>query len=757
VAIEIRGVVQGVGFRPFVYHAARREGLQGWVLNDVDAVRIEAEGPGSAMDRFLEVLRHHHPVQARLESMVTTELQPADQPDSRATFVIRASQGRSTPGPTIPADSATCAECRVEISDPAQRRHRYPFTNCTHCGPRWSIITQLPYDRWRTSMREFAMCPACRGEYESPADRRFHAQPVACPKCGPHLELLSSAGQRLSVHDEALREAAAAVLDGHIVALKGLGGFQLIVDATHGAAVRRLRDRKHRPDKPFAIMVAAANDVTALCDVTADDLEALNWPQAPILLLRRRGNPLPPHGIAEEIAPNNPYLGVMLPYTPLHHLLMSEIRRPVVCTSGNRSEEPMATTIADALQRLGDIADVILTHNRPIVRPVDDSVARIAPQGPQLLRRARGYAPLPIHLDCSPPCTLALGGHLKNTVALSRGADVIISSHIGDLDNLLSLEVHRRAVRDLVDFFSVTAEIVACDLHPDYASTRHAEELADQWSVPLVRVQHHHAHVLSLMAEHQLRGPLLGFSWDGTGYGPDGTVWGGETFLCEGADLRRIAHLRTFPLPGGDRAVHDPRRTALGLLYEMQGPACRELVASWFDEPELATLLQALQRPRLFPRSSSMGRLFDAVAAICGWQGRVSFEGQAAMALEFAAADGAADPYPLPITKGEPAVVDWQPLVEHVIADLGHGYPLAHIAARFHQALVSLAVRIARRVGCSQVGLSGGCFQNALLSDHARQQLLEAGFEVYTQQQVPPGDGGIALGQVLAAAWQVGE
>jgi hydrogenase maturation protein HypF len=473
--------------------------------------------------------------------------------------------------------------------------------------------------------------------------------------------------------------------------------------------------------------------------------------QAPIVLVRRRETAQ----IAAEVAPRNPYLGLLLPYSPLHHLLLDRIRRPVVCTSGNLSEEPMAITTEDALARLGRIADVLLTHDRPIVRPVDDSVVRVFPSaglGVQVLRRARGYAPLAIPLGFQAPSILAVGGHLKNAVALSLGAEVVISPHIGDLDTALSVEVHRRTIQDLVEFFAVTPHAVACDLHPDYASTRHAEQLAMTWDVPLVRVQHHHAHVAACLAEHKLQGPVLGLAWDGTGYGPDATVWGGEMLRCEGAEFQRVAHLRTFPLPGGDRAAREPRRAALGLLFEILGEAVAPWAKRWFAETELGVLLAALRRPQVFPRTSSMGRLFDAVAALCALPDRVSFEGQAAMELEFVADATVREAYPLPLSDTMPASADWEPMIRAVLEDREQGVGVEIIAARFHNALAALALAVARRCGDHQVALTGGCFQNALLTARVQERLSVDGFSVYIQQQVPPGDGGLALGQVLVAA-----
>ncbi len=763
--IVVRGVIQGVGFRPFVYNTARSLGLAGWVQNEADTVRIEVQGPLVNLEEFFTALRRSHPPQARIDTVDVTRSSPTE--DGKEAFHIRSSAAQGSPRPTIPADLATCAACREEISTPGERRYQYPFTNCTNCGPRWSIIIELPYDRPRTAMAGFRLCPACEAEYRNPADRRFHAQPIACPQCGPQLELLDAAGQPKGIGPPALEEAAQAVLAGQIVALKGLGGFQLVVDATNPQAVARLRQRKRRPDKPLAVMLASLEATRARCEVTDEEARVLESSQSPILLLRRRRDGRAKADVAEEVAPGNPYLGVMLPYTPLHHLLMEQVGRAIVCTSGNLSEEPMAVSTEDALARLGSIADVFLVHDRPIVRPVDDSVARVTPEGLQLLRRARGYAPLPIELGHSGPTVLAVGGHLKNTVALALGSQVVVSQHVGDLDNTASADVHRRTIHDLLDFFRVTPEAVACDLHPDYASTRCAEALASQWGVPLVRVQHHHAHMAACMAEHRLAGPVLGLSWDGTGYGADGTVWGGEALECDmNADFRslgdfgsldrqefrRIAHLRTFALAGGDRAVREPRRCALGVLFEVFGPEAAEYAAGWFSGEELRGLLHLLARPRLCPRTSSLGRLFDAVAALCGLPPVISFEGQAAMALEFAADEDCQEAYSFALSDGDPGVADWEPALRAILADRGAGVPIGRISARFHNTLADLAVAIARRWGGSNVVLSGGCFQNALLSRRVRERLLTAGFQVYTHRLVPPNDGGIALGQAAVAA-----
>ena len=749
-AIAVRGVVQGVGFRPFVYNLARAEALAGWVQNEADTVRIEVQGDPAGLERFVDTLRNAPPSQARIESIDVEDIACDHDPDG--TFQIRSSTGGAAPRPTIPADLATCNDCLKEIRTPGERRFGYPFTNCTNCGPRWSIIRQLPYDRPRTSMARFTMCPDCQAEYDNPTDRRFHAQPIACPRCGPALRLLGRNGDPLADGNESLDRAVEAVLAGQILAVKGLGGFQLVVDATNAEAVTLLRQRKQRPHKPFALMMSSLAEVRRICEVFDEEAQILSSHQAPILLLWQRRPGDPDVSVAEAVAPGNPYLGVMLPYTPLHHLLMAGIRRPIICTSGNLAEEPMAITTADALERLGPIADLFLTHNRPIVRPVDDSVGRVGPDGLELLRRARGYAPLPINLATEGPTILAVGGHLKNTVALALGSQVVMSPHVGNLIHAASEEVHRQAIRDLVGFFRVTPDLVVCDLHPDYASTRYAEQLAREWDVPLMRVQHHHAHLAACVAENGLEGPVVGFSWDGTGFGADGTVWGGEMLWFEGTDFDRIASLRTFALPGGDRAVRQPRRSALGLLFEIFGDGAAEYVADWFTQSELATLLSLLDRKVQAPRTSSMGRLFDAVAALAGLTPVISFEGQAAMALEFAADWDRQDAYPMPLADDSPAAADWEPMIRAVLADRAAGEPPGRISARFHNGLAEMAAAVARRAGCSQVVLTGGCFQNALLSRRVRARLSHSGFNVYTHGQVPPGDGGIALGQVLIAA-----
>jgi hydrogenase maturation protein HypF len=748
-ALTVRGVVQGVGFRPFVHAAATARGLSGWVRNRADGVRLEVEGPEPVVRGFVEALPREAPPAARIERIEVAELLPRHEPG----FHILDSEPEASPRLSVPADLATCPECLAEVASPGERRHRYPFTNCTRCGPRWSLIESLPYDRPRTSMKGFALCADCQAEYEDPRDRRFHAQPIACPACGPRVRLLSPEGARLEEGEAALRGAVEAVLAGRVLALQGLGGFHLLVDATRPEAVALLRERKHRPEKPFAVMFPSREALREACEVSRAEEEVLGAPEAPILLARKRaGGGGGPH-LAEAVAPGNPWLGALLPYTPLHRLLFDMAGRPLVCTSGNLSDEPLCLEPAEALERLRGIADRFLVHDRPIVRPVDDSVVRMGPEGPQVLRRARGYAPLPVALGGQRPCVLGLGGQLKATVALAVGGQAVVSQHLGDLGSVQGARLLERTVEDLLRMLDARPEVIACDLHPDYASTRLAERLAGAWGVPLLRVQHHHAHVAACLAEHGLSGPVLGLAWDGAGLGTDGVLWGGEALAVEGARFRRVAHLRPFALPGGERALREPRRAALGLLHEVLGAGAVAHLGNAFTPREAEVLVGMLARGVQSPRTTSVGRLFDAVAALSGVQARAGFEGQAAMALEFAAGEEVAEPYPLPLRDGEPAVADWEPLLRALLEDRERGASPGHMAARFHGALVSLAEAVALRVGLPRVVLSGGCFQNLRLLCAVRERLRARGFEVWMPRRYPPNDGGLSLGQVAVAAY----
>lgn len=790
--VEIHGAVQGVGFRPYVYRLAVAMGLRGWVINDTQGVFIEVEGNRSTLEDFLARLSADKPPRARIDSLDAVWLAPVGYGD----FEIRHSQEQGVKTVLVLPDIATCADCLAEVADPADRRYRYPFTNCTNCGPRFTIIQALPYDRPHTTMAHFAMCPQCRAEYENPLDRRFHAQPIACPACGPQLALYgapagavfrdvsggrpgttaresgrwprSAGGWHLMAEGEgALRSAADALKAGAIVAVKGLGGFHLMVDAGNPQAVARLRERKPRRDKPFALMARDLDQARTLCRVSPQAAEALTGPEAPILLLpRRAGAP-----VADNVAPDSPNLGVMLPYTPLHHLLLQELDFPVVATSGNLTDEPICTDEWEAMERLGHVAGCFLIHDRPIARHVDDSVAWILDGEVRLLRRARGYAPLPVRMARPLPTLLGVGAHLKNTVALSVGEQVFISQHIGDLETAEALAAFERVIADFLRLYEARPVAIAHDLHPDYLSTRWAQQQLEQSGpgagLTLIPVQHHHAHLAACLAENQAEGSALGVTWDGTGYGPDGTVWGGEFLLGDATGFTRVAHLRPFRLPGGEAAIQEPRRVALALLWELDGERAllREDLApvQALSPTERRVLAQMLDRGIHAPWTTSAGRLFDGVAALLGLHPRVTFEGQAAMALEFVADPDVRDAYPVALVAqpcGDPSanhapwvgVWDWAPLVEALLDDLARGTEVGVMAARFHNAAAAAILAVAQAVGEPRVALTGGCFQNRLLTERAVAQLRQAGFQVLLHRQVPPNDGGISLGQVAVAA-----
>ena len=719
--VSLAGAVQGVGFRPFVYRLATELQLQGWVLNSSAGLVVEVEGPRENLDVFQERLDHDKPAAALVLAREVSWLEPV----GLAGFEIRESEEEAEKTAGLVPDLATCPACLAELRDPANRRFGYPFTNCTACGPRYTIVLDIPYDRPNTTMRSFRMCPECQAEYTSPEDRRFHAQPNACAVCGPRVWVeapaLSGAGA----------SACQALRAGQIVALKGIGGFQLLVDARNEDAVARLRLRKHREEKPLALLVPSVEIARQIAYLSEAEEDLLRSPAAPIVLLR----PRPGAGIAPNVARSSPYLGCMLPYSPLHHLLMDECGFPLVATSGNRSDEPIAIENLEAAERLGEIADLFVMHDRPIARPCDDSVVRVARGRESVLRRARGYAPLPVRIAQELPPVLAVGGHLKNTVAIARGRQVYVSQHVGDLDSAEARSAFERAIEDLCRLYRFAPTVVACDLHPDYASTRWARERG----LPVIAVQHHQAHVASCAAENDLRGDYLGVGWDGTGFGLDGSIWGGEFFLVRGGVFERVAHLRQFRLPGGEKAIREGWRAAAGLLYESFGA----------EAVESPVVRRMLERGVNSPLTTSVGRLFDAVACLAGVARVNRFEGQAAMQLERAIGSYVTrDCYPL----GErDDVADWAPLLEAVSADVRNGTAVDLISARFHNALVAWIVNVARRTGVGQVALSGGVFQNSYLVERSVAELESNGFKVATHQRVPANDGGIALGQAVIA------
>ncbi|MCX6142564.1 MAG: carbamoyltransferase HypF [Ignavibacteriales bacterium] len=767
----IRGAVQGVGFRPFVYRLATELKLPGWVSNTSEGVFVEAEGAKEILDQFVLRLQNDKPPRAFIQSFEFSFLGVVGYPS----FEIRESDGAGSKTVLILPDIATCPDCLAEIFDPHNRRYLYPFTNCTNCGPRFSIIESLPYDRPNTSMKRFVMCPDCQREYDDPNDRRFHAQPTACPACGPGLELWNEEGKTIARHRDALLGGEQAIRGGKIVAVKGLGGFHLMVDARSDEAVRRLRERKHREEKPLALMFPSIEAILEECVVSDFERRLLLSPESPIVLLERKDN-RELYGklvstllLADSVAPSNPNFGIMLPYTPLHHMLMADLGHPVIATSGNISDEPICIDEREAVRRLRGIVDVLLVHNRPIVRHIDDSIVRVMMGRELVMRRARGYAPLPVQLTepVSAPI-LALGAHLKNTVALAVGTNAFVSQHIGDLETRQSLEAFRKVVADFQSMYEATPALVACDIHPDYFSTKEGRAMGPE----VVEVQHHYAHVMSCMAENQLEGEVLGVSWDGTGFGTDSTVWGGEFLISRGVEFERFASFRQFRLPGGEKAVKEPRRSAAGLLYELFGDDFLQhkdnLSLSEFTVAELSVVHQMLKRGVNAPLTSSVGRLFDAVASIIGLRQRNTFEGQAALELEFALTGERSeqtyrcDVMEAPLgpletnTVRDPMrharmMVDWATMVREMMVDVHKVCPRSLISKKFHNALVGAVVEVAKKAGLERVALSGGCFQNKFLTERTVRQLRKEGFQPYWHQRVPPNDGGISLGQVHVA------
>jgi hydrogenase maturation protein HypF len=745
--VEINGIVQGVGFRPFVFQAARRHGIGGTVANTATGVRIHAEGAPEKVAAFCRELTQSPPPLARITAIAISEEAPA----GRAAFTILASSRRDRRGTLISPDVAVCADCLAELFDPANRRFRYPFINCTNCGPRYTIIADIPYDRPKTSMKAFAMCPQCRAEYDDPLDRRFHAQPNACAACGPSVALRAAGGASVAFED-AIVAAADLLKAGAIVAVKGLGGYHLAVDAENATAVARLRRRKHRDAKPFAVMSRDLQAVARYARVSAAEAALLTSCQRPIVLLPKTS----PHPLADAIAPGNRWIGVMLPYTPVHHLLLAEGFGALVMTSGNLSAEPIAIANDEALTRLEGIADYFLVHNRDILLRSDDSVVRHAAGETRFLRRSRGFVPTPVFLKDPMPPILACGAELKNTVCLTRGDQAFVSQHVGDMENLATFEFFRRTVDHLKRILDVSPQVVAHDLHPDYLSTRFAE---DQSGLRRVGVQHHHAHIVSCLAENRADGPVIGLAFDGTGYGSDGAIWGGEVLVAEAARFRRAAHLAYVPLPGGAAAIREPWRMALSYLWDAFGADYRKLDLPLLKDQDAArveTVAAMIRRNLNAPPTSSLGRLFDAVAALAGIRYHVSFEGQAAMELEMAAGGALERPYAVGWEEGAVRRIPPAPMVRGVVADLLAGVPAAVVSGRFHATLVDLFTRLCAALrletGIGRVALSGGVFQNLLLFTGLKEGLEKQGFTVLSHTRVPTNDGGIALGQAVAAA-----
>jgi hydrogenase maturation protein HypF len=753
-AIEItaRGVVQGVGFRPFVHRLASRCGLAGWVENTPGSVFIHLEGNAAAIARFRALFGPEVPPAARVTRLSVRKAAPAGVPG----FTIRASRRDGIALSTIPPDIATCPGCLRELSDPADRRHRYPFTNCTNCGPRFTIVSSLPYDRERTSMAAFPMCAACRKEYADPSDRRFHAEPNACPACGPRLSVRGGDGARVET-DDPIGTAAAAILGGSIVAVRGLGGFQLAADATNEDAVRALRTRKRREEKPFAVMFRDAGSVRAAARINAADEAILRSPGAPVLLVpARHRSPLAP-----SVSAGLSTAGVFLPYTPMHRMLLDRADRPLVMTSGNATDEPIAIGNDEAVSRLRGIADLFLLHDREVVQRSDDTVVRRVGRGIYPIRRARGFVPAPVTLPRSFPDVVGLGGELKSTFCFVKGDAAYLSQHIGDLEQAPVRDFYEEAFRFFRRFLDARPRAACHDLHPAYFTTAFAERAGADRIFPL---QHHKAHIFSALAETGFAGKAVGVAFDGTGYGEDGAIWGGEFFAVDGMEVRRAGHLAYFPLPGGDAAVREPWRTALSLLRTTlgaaeAGAAARELFP---DVPpgSIRLVLEALEKRVNVASTSSAGRLFDAVSAICGLCVRSSYEGQAPMRLEGAVARNAAGAYPFTLASvGGQLTVDWRELVQGTVADARGRLPAGTISRRFHDTLaaatVAAASRLAETGGARHVVLSGGVFQNVTLLSRVLSGLRKRKLTPLIHRQVPANDGGISLGQAYYAAARV--
>ncbi len=768
--IIITGAVQGVGFRPFVYKLANKFGIKGYVLNSGLGVEIKAISTYDVLIKFINKLQSDKPDISYIKSF-KHNIVPYSNDEEFSDFKIIHSKTDKEPSAYIMPDIAICEDCLKEIFDPADRRYLYPFTNCTNCGPRYTIIEKLPYDRDNTTMKNFTMCEKCRKEYEDPENRRFHAQPNACPVCGPKVILWDSEGNTIAEKYKAIEIAIEQILSGKIVAVKGLGGFHLFVNPFMKDSIKELRKRKHRNEKPFALMFPDLQTVKKYCYLSDKEKKLLLSQKSPIVLLKlkekfRYNNfktsnvniPFFEDCVGE--GSNNPYLGVLLPYTPLHHIMMRMLKIPVIATSGNISDEPICIDEAEALERLRNIADFFLIHNRPILRYVDDSIVKIIAGEEFILRRARGYAPLPITIDFSENSgqsinsqILATGAFLKNTIALKKGNEVFLSQHIGDLDNLESINSFENTISHLSNIYKINFSEIISDLHPDYPSTKYAEEKSRSENIRLTRIQHHIAHIFSCIAENKIKSPVLGIAWDGTGFGYDSTIWGSEFFIIN-SEIKRIAHLRYFRLPGGEESIKKVDRIATGLLIDFQKELnvdnINEFAKSFNDD--FSKLKTILEKNINCPFTSSMGRLFDAVSSLIGVKNYSSFEGQAAMELEFAAHNVSDENkcYNFDINKKNNIYeIDFIPLIRDIISDIKNNISANVISKKFHNTLSEIILDVARKVEIKNIALSGGCFQNSLLLETTIRKLKENGFKPYWQKKVPINDGGISLGQIM--------
>lgn len=797
--IEVTGIVQGVGFRPFVHNLAEKHNLAGYVLNNADGVVIEVEGAAANIETFLYDLEHTAPPLSRIveikRRVIDRNSQTSENETADGKFEIRDSVREGKPVALISPDTCVCSDCLKELFDTENRRHLYSFINCTNCGPRFTIIQNIPYDRPFTTMSGFTMCPSCRYEYENPRDRRFHAQPNACPVCGPHLQLLDSAGNQMP--GDPLTNAIALLKKGSIVAVKGLGGFHLVVDGTNNDAVNRLRRRKHREEKPLAVMTGSIRDARGMVHMSAIEDRLLTGYERPILLARRHENT----PVADAVAPGNDHLGVMLPYTPLHYLLFfhpdaggnyfgdKSIFPALVMTSGNVSEEPICKDNADAIDRLAGIADAFLVHDRDIHVRSDDSVVRVADGEASFIRRSRGYVPVPVFLKKSLPSVLALGGELKNTLCITEGRHAFLSQHIGDMANISTFDYFHEAVEHFKKILELEPDIIAYDLHPEYQTTKYFNRIEGESgsNFGAVGVQHHHSHIAGVLAEHGCDDPVIGFSMDGTGYGLDGAIWGGEVLLCTGCNFTRCAHLEYVPMPGGESAVREAWRMAFSYLRESFGDDWKNLDASCLKQiphQKLEMLEQACKSGVNSPKTSSLGRLFDAVSSILDLCQVSAYEGQAAIMLDMTASseqEGKVLPYNIyekkpemfgnyPVLRGNLSnvnvpsaptvsstyILDYKPLVRSLIEGVQRGRSVSKLAYDFHTTLLASFLdvlgRISETTGVKTVAYSGGCWQNRILSERFPALLRENGYDVLTNNLVPPNDGGIALGQAYVAA-----
>ncbi len=744
--------MQGVGMRPYVFRIAKKLGLRGWVKNTTEGVIIEAEGRVKDICDLLTKLSNDELPNCVIRKIEKAELKYRGYKD----FEIATSAMTPNNSTLVQPDMATCTDCTAEIFDPNNRRYLYPFTSCSVCGPRYSIIESMPYDRANTTMKNFSMCKECSIEYDDPSSRRFHTQTNCCAQCGPAVELWDSKGNPLFLKDEAIHKAILEIQNGRIVALKGLGGFHLITDAFNRDAVLKLRKRKKRKHKPFAMMFPTLGTVKLHCRVSKKEATLLTSNESPIVLLKNKSHEFP-----SEIAPDNPYLGIMLPYTPLHHIIMEELGTPVVATSGNISDEPICIDENEALERLGEIADLFLVHNRPIKRRVDDSVARVIMNKVTVIRSARGYSPHSVYIKNKVPDLLAVGGHLKNTFSVANGNYIHMSQHIGDLETLEAFNNFKDEIKSFEKLFDSNPKSITCDKHPGYMSTQYAETR----NLPVIPVQHHYAHVLGCIAENKIEKTALGVCWDGTGYGDDKTIWGGEFLSVSDRSYNRVAHFRTFPLPGGEKAIKEPRRAAIGILYEIFGEEIFKMndlkPTKTFSIQQLRILKSALSKKINTNTTSSAGRMFDAVSSILGLCHFNDFEGQAAMKMEFIAEAHKTEykyNYSLnlcPDTDLSSIIIDWEQMIISIIDDLKAKTHAGIISAKFHNTLTDIIVSVANYFKLKNVVLTGGCFQNKYLLESAIIHLKKEGFRPYYNQMIPSNDGGLALGQIIGASYNM--